>query len=277
MQNVENEFEEKVVHTFKKYGLAGKKDRIAVASSGGKDSTAVLYILKKMGLDIFAIHINLGIGEWSDKNQKNLEQFCLENDIPLRIVHSKKEFGKPITELRSVVLLRKGNLRNCAVCGVIRRWILNKKAKEFGATALATGHNLDDEAQTVLMNLFRGSPDQGLGKGPKSTGNTGFIKKIKPLYFCTEKEVETYSRLKKFPVIYQPCPCSFDASRQDTKEWMWKIEKKYPGTEKRIVEQFLSLTKKMEIKNKKTFKCSSCGEPSRSDFCMACRFLELSE
>lgn len=273
------EFESIVKNTIKKYKLANKKDKIIVACSGGKDSAVVAYILKKFGYNVEALHIDLRIGEWSEKNRKKLEGFCKENKIPLHTVDSKKEFGKPMPNLRSVVQLRTG-FANCTVCGVIRRWLLNKKARELKATKLVTGHNMDDGAQTILMNIMRGNLHLCLGFGPKSEAKgEGFVTKIKPLYFCKERDIEEYSKWKNFPVIYKACPCSFDASRQPVKEWLWETEDKIEGTSKNIVDYHLKIKPKLAklFKSEKIRHCKSCGEPTRKEICKACEFLKLSK
>jgi uncharacterized protein (TIGR00269 family) len=166
------------------------------------------------------------------------------------------------------------------ICGVIKRWILNKKAKELGATKLATGHNLDDEAQTLLMNLFKGNPGLSLNLGPK-TGvieNQGFVQRVKPLYFCSNHEVEKYSKLMNFPVLYDPCPCSLGAFRRLFKEWLDEFEKKFPGTKSNLINNLLNLKPELErvMKRRKRLNhCKLCGEPSRNEVCKACELINI--
>ena len=96
--------EKKVAETIRKYKLMRKSDKVVVALSGGKDSTSVIYILKKLGYDVHGLMIDLHLGEWSEIHKKNIEKFCLENQIPLTVVDLKKEIGQGICfPLRTLV------------------------------------------------------------------------------------------------------------------------------------------------------------------------------
>ncbi len=161
--------EQKVAETIKKYKLLKKSDRVVVALSGGKDSTSVLYILKKMGYNIEGLMIDLYLGKWSKIHKKNMIRFCGEIDVLLTIVDLKEELGQGICFIKAVLKKQK-NLTGCAVCGTIKKWILNKWAKKMGADKLVTGHNLDDEAQNVLMNFLKGNILLGVNSGPATGG-----------------------------------------------------------------------------------------------------------
>ena len=99
----------------------------------------------------------------------------------------------------------------------MKKWILNKESRELGATKLVTGHNLDDSAEMVMMNLVKGNPELGLNMGPisKKVSDKKFVPRIRPLFFIHNDEVKKYSQLKGFPVLYEPCPCSVNAFRRD--------------------------------------------------------------
>ncbi len=278
MKFVEN-FEKKIKSTIEEYDLISEKGKIIVACSGGKDSTTILYLLKKFGYNVEALMIDLLIGKWSDENLENVKKFCKENKIKLHVVNMRDEFGCSICYIRSGIQ-KKIKLNNCAICGVIKRWLLNKKSRELGATKLATGHNLDDEAETFLMNFFKGNPKLSIGLGPKTgiINNEKFVRRIKPLYFCTNDEVKEYSKKMNFPVLYDPCPCSKKAFRGDVRKLISELEKQNPKIKINIVKNYLktiAILRKDYKSDKKLKYCKTCGEPSRNDICKRCELIKI--
>jgi uncharacterized protein (TIGR00269 family) len=270
------EFEAKVRKTIQEYQLCSKKDKIIVAMSGGKDSTVVAHLLKKFGYNVEAIHINLLMGKWSDENQKDVELFCSEHKIPLHVYDIREEIGYAMCYVKSV-LKERAKLKQCTVCGIIRRWLINKKARELKGTRIATGHNLDDEAQNVFMNFMHGNPNLGINLGPVtgSIQDKKFVLRIKPLYFIKEKDVEIYSRTKKFPVLYQRCPCVVGALRHKIRKELDMLEKMNSDCKEKLVLNFLGIQKELRKKIKgKLIYCKECGEPSRNEICRVCSMLK---
>jgi uncharacterized protein (TIGR00269 family) len=270
-------FEKNVADTIKKYNLLAKEDRVIVAVSGGKDSTTALYLLHKMGYDVEGMIIDQLLGEYSRKNLSNIQSFCKEKGIKLHVVHMRDEYGCSVCYIKSV-LDEKGIFMNqCGICGVIRRSILNRKAREHSATKIATGHNLDDEAQTFFMNYIQGRLMDSARVGPLSgvVRNERFVPRIKPLYFCLEEETRRYSQLHEFPVVYDPCPCSLDSFRSEIKALLNGMEKEHPGTKRGIVESSLKIRPFLanEQKEWKIKRCQNCGEPSSGDTCRVCAIL----
>jgi len=272
-------FENKVKLTIKKYKLFIKKKRILVACSGGKDSTALAYILKKLGYNIEAITINSLVKNYSKKNIDNLRAFCDENKIKLHEISFKQEFGYTLSGIKKILDSNGMNLAYCTICGILRRYLLNKKSKELKADKIATGHNLDDEAESVFMNLLRGNIRLMARLGP-ITGivkSRGFIPRVKPLYFCNEKEIIAYSKLKKFPVAYERCPYATSSYREIIRNELIDFEKKHSKTKENILNWFLRILpelKKDFKKGEKMTYCTVCGEPSQKTICNACTILE---
>lgn len=269
-------FERKVRQTIIKYSLLSKKEKVLVAVSGGKDSMAVLYLLKKFGYDVSAVHINLEMGEWSKRNIENVKRFCSELKVPLHIYSVRKELGRSMCAIKSIVKAN-ARLQDCTICGILRRWMINRKARLLEADKLATGHNLDDAAQTVLMNYFKGNMFIGLNEGPKVgiIEDEKFVQRIKPLYFMPEKEVEKYSKAMNFPVIYERCPCVVGAYRHKIRNMLDDIERKNPKLKRNIVNSYLKILPSLRKRavNKELFYCKSCGEPARNEICKACMII----
>jgi len=277
MKKFIKQFEQKVKKTIQKYNLATKKDKIIVASSGGKDSTTALYLLHKFGYNVEALHINLLMGSWSKKNLQHIKDFCKAHKIKLHVYSIRDEIGYGICYVKSVVQ-QKAKLKQCTTCGIIRRWLINKKARELGATKLATGHNLDDEAQTILMNWMKGNPWLSLNLGPVTGAiqDKKFVTRIKPLYFCKEQDIRKYSEIMKLPVLYQRCPCVVGATRHEIRNKMDELEKSNPKIKENIVKSFLKIQKTLRQNFKgqsKLIYCKECGEPSRNEICHACRIM----
>jgi tRNA(Ile)-lysidine synthase TilS/MesJ len=165
-------------------------DRVCVAVSGGKDSMSLLYVLNKKKYNVTALAIDEGIGDYRDKTLKTMKNFCVKNKIPYKIVSFKKEFGKTLDKI-----MEQHKERPCTICGVFRRYLLNSRS--CGFDVLATGHNMDDEAQAILMNLIKTNISLFHRLGPVSgyIKSRKFTKRVKPFYFCLEKEIMVYSFL----------------------------------------------------------------------------------
>lgn len=265
--------ESDVKKTIEKYGLLEKKDNIVVALSGGKDSTSILYILHKLGYNVQGLMIDLKLGNWSVTHNENMKEFCSSLGVKLTIVDLKEELGQGICFIKSVLKKQK-NLTGCTVCGIIKRWILNKYAKKLGADKIVTGHNLDDETQTVLMNFLKGNVYLGANSTPMTgeKNKKGFVQRVKPFFFTPEDEIRKYAKEKNFKILYDKCPCAIGTYRVETRAWLEGIS----NEEKlKIVKSFQKIIPKLRKESvSQTFECKKCGEPSRGELCNACKIFE---
>ena len=263
------DIEKQIKRTIEEYSLIKKRDRVVVALSGGKDSTTILHILHKLGYQVEGLMIDLHLGEWSKIHRRNMEDLCNSLKVPLHIADLKKEIGSGICFIKGV-LKKEKNLTGCTVCGIIKKWILNKWAKKLKADILVTGHNLDDEAQTILMNFLKGNIFLGVNSSP-STGirnQEGFVQRVKPLFFISESEIRKYSEKQKFKILYDKCPCAIGTYRSETKDWLNEITDK---EKLRIVRGWQKIIPRLrENQSGEVRKCKSCGEPTRNEVCKAC-------
>ena len=271
-------FEGKVFKTIRQFDLIGKEENLGVALSGGKDSLAVLTILNKLSkqnqkIRITAIAIDEGIEGYRDKTLITAQKFCDNNKIELKIFSYKQEFGLTLDEMLKIL-----KIKPCSICGVFRRYLLNKKSRELGFTKLATGHNLDDECQSIMMNQMKNNIAASARLGPKVgvLNDEMFAQRIKPLYLCTEKEVTTYAFINGLLDSFNECPNAVESFRAQVRDMLNDMEQKFAGTKYSIVNSFLETLPMLKEKFKGGMVqiCQRCKEPSSNEICSACNYLE---
>ncbi|PIZ51448.1 TIGR00269 family protein [Candidatus Woesearchaeota archaeon CG_4_10_14_0_2_um_filter_33_13] len=282
-----NYFEEKVFKTIKKYKLIDRNDRICVAASGGKDSLTVLYLTKKyleqydLKTNLFALLIDEGIANYRKTTIKDLKTFCKEHKIKLVIASAKEEFGYTLDRAYPIIN-KETKKKPCNICGVWRRYLINKYARKNKATKLVTGHNLDDEAQAIIMNTFKANTSLSAHLGPVSgiEDHDLFVQRVKPLYFCAEKETRLYCLLKGFQVDFTECPYAQEGLRAKVRDMLNDFENQYKGTKQSIINSFLEvlpLIKEHQIKiNSSPLNiCKICQEPANQEICNTCKLKEV--
>ena len=272
-------FEGKVFKAIRQFDLLGKEENLGVALSGGKDSLTVLHILKILSaqnpkIRISAIAIDEGIHGYRDKTLERAKDFCLKNDIKLYIFSYKEEFGMSLNEMLKIL-----SVKPCTICGIFRRYLLNKKSRELRLTKLATGHNLDDECQSILMNQFKNNMAASARLGPKAgiVQDKNFVQRIKPLYLCPEKEVTAYAFLNGMLDDFNECPNAVHSFRAQVRDMLNSMEQKFQGTKYSILNSFLEtlpLLKEKFREEEGVKSCAKCGEPSANEACNACAYLE---
>ncbi len=268
-------FENKVMETVNKFNLVSKNDKIAVACSGGKDSISILHIINKNFKNVTAIAVDEGIAGYRDVTLEDLKIFCTKNDIKLKIYSYKDLFGETLDNMKTKI-----KLNPCSICGVFRRTALNKAASGFDV--VVTGHNLDDEAQAVVMNFLKGNLEFSARLGPKSgmSDEFGFTPRVKPLYFCSEKETAAYAFLQGFDIKFIECPNASTSFRAVVRDALNDLEAENLGTKRNIIESFLELSPFLKIKYSdmpKPMLCSNCSQPCKNGVCQACNFISILE
>jgi len=180
--------EEKVLNTIKKYELIENGNNIVIGVSGGPDSMALLNILislkkdKKLNYEIVVAHINHQIRPEAEAETKYVEDFCKSNGVKCFVKREKVE-----------QLAKKQKIGTEEAGRKLRYSFFEEVAKTVNASKIATAHNANDNAETVLMNLIRGSGTSGL-KGIEAKRENKYIR---PLIECTRKEIEEYCNEKK--------------------------------------------------------------------------------
>ncbi len=272
--------ERKVRQTIVKYKMLDFNDKIAVAVSGGKDSLALLQILSKMEkshpkVSLEAIIVDEGIKGYRDEAILIASEKCRDLDIAKHIISFRDLFGSTMDEIVSQNK-KAESLTSCSFCGVLRRRALNTIARKIGATKIATGHTLDDEVQTALMNVLRGDIVRLRKEKPKTDEvHPSFVQKIKPLCEIPEKETALYAYVNKVNFQVVPCPYAAEAYRNDVRSVLNRMEEKHVGT-KFAVSSFLERIRPAleTLESSSAYgECLECGEPSSSSLCKVCEML----
>ena len=274
--------EAKVRATITRYNMFSFSDKIAVAVSGGKDSLNLLQILAKIEhnrpkASLVALTVDEGIKGYRDEALKLASAECAKLGVDHRTVSFKKLFGFTLNELVEKKRQEADvKLTPCAYCGMLRRRALNLAAREICANKLATGHTLDDEAQTVLMNIFRGDV-QRLAKEKPVTDKVhpNLVQRVKPFCEIPENESALYAYLKKTRFQATPCPYAFEALRNDFRAMLNQMETKHAGTKFTIFNTLERLRPVLQTIPSDTnyADCVECGEPSSGGLCKVCQIL----
>ena len=266
-------FERRVKKDIKKQGRTEGNSKIAVAVSGGKDSTVALYVIhdifsKRANIDLYGITVDEGIRGYRDESIKFAAKNCKKLGIKHHIISFEDVIGKTMDEIAAL----KDELGECSYCGVFRRLCLNKKSKELGIDKLVTGHNLDDTAQSILMNFVNGDMQKLARLGPHKKVQPGLVPRVLPLCTIPEKEVALYAIIKNIDFHDAECPYSTRALRGDFRDIIDNLEFKNPGTRHSILKSYDGIKDMLLEKYPpaELNKCLECGEPTTQELCKAC-------
>ncbi|OPX62636.1 MULTISPECIES: TIGR00269 family protein [unclassified Methanoregula] len=247
-------------------------DCIAVALSGGKDSTALLLLLHSLfssrdDIRLVAVTVDEGIHGYRDETLRSAEELVKRLGVEHVTVSFPDLFGETLD-----TVLQGREEQACSICGILRKKALVTAAERAGATKLATGHNLDDEAQSVLMNLLRGDLMRLVRNSGADSGGR-FIPRIKPLMYIHEKEIAAYLMVQGTWSDLPECPYAVHALRREVRSMLAQIEYAHPGTMLRLMEN----KKKVETAfagkpaREPLGSCRQCGDPCSRDLCQFCQ------
>jgi len=206
----------KIQENIFRYELFERGGKIVIGVSGGPDSVCLLdalYKLKeKYDLQIIVAHVNYGLrGKDSDSDEKSVKKLAEKYSLPIEILSFTKYEKSEIRNTISEEKLRK-----------IRYAFFEKVSKKNKADAIAVGHNLNDQAETVLMRILRGTGLRGLGAirfatrrdptaQPKRNADGPLL--VRPLLNIPRKEIIAYLRSNKIPYRTDKSNLSADFTR----------------------------------------------------------------
>ncbi|KAI1866863.1 uncharacterized protein JN550_007410 [Neoarthrinium moseri] len=225
-------FEDEVHHTITSSQLFFPGEKVAIGASGGKDSTVLASVLKtlnerhKYGLDLVLLSIDEGIKGYRDDSLETVKRNAVQYEMPLKIVGYDELYGWTMDQVVETI----GKKGNCTYCGVFRRQALDRGAKMLGIKHVVTGHNADDVAETILMNLLRGDLSRLSRSTSIVTGsNASEVKRSKPLKYAYEKEIVLYAHHKKLDYFSTECIYSPEAFRGSARTLIKSLEKVRPS------------------------------------------------
>lgn len=269
--------EDQVQGNITKYDMLRPNDRIAVAVSGGKDSVSLLHILHRIEkrfprAQLIAISVDEGIRGYREEALKIAHENCRR----LGVEHVTVSFDELYGESLDSIIRRSrshGKLTPCAYCGVLRRKALNTTARETGSNKLATAHNLDDEVQTMLLNVVHGDPWRLARVEPVLTSeHLKLVSRVKPLFSVPEVETALYAYLMEIRFQTVPCPYVSESLRNDIRTVLNGLEVKHPGMKLTVLRSFERIRSalKEKIEGVQLRECEVCGELTVGSLCRSC-------
>jgi uncharacterized protein (TIGR00269 family) len=250
---------------------------VAVALSGGKDSAVALhatqrYFGRRPTVRVVAVTVDEGIEGYRNRTIVAAERLASTLGVEHRVVRMSERLGTTTDRTAR----DHPEAIPCSYCGVWRRRLLNDAAREAGADALVLGFNLDDLAQTVLMNLVRGEMARLGRMAPHRSRHPGLVPRVAPLAEVPEREVFLYARLRELPFDHAECPYAARAARNVFREVLWRLEEEMPGTRQSLLrtrERILALLAS-DAEGDGPVPCARCGEPASGGLCRSCELLE---
>ncbi len=211
------------------YEMIKDGDRIAVGVSGGKDSMALLVAMANLRkfypekFELVAITLDPRFGG-EDGDYSEIEKLCAELDV---------EYVIKRTQLAEVIFDIRKESNPCSLCARMRRGALHDAAIEHGCNKIALGHHLDDLAETFVMNLFNGGTLDCFM--PVTYLSRKDIYMIRPMIFARESDCARVVRKENLPTVKSRCPADGTTERQEVKEMLSALEKKYGDVRSKIL------------------------------------------
>lgn len=265
-----------------KYAMLERSERVLVAVSGGKDSLALWEVLTRLGYSADGLYIGLGIDggvDYSAESRRRAEAFAEARDLQLQVVDVAEVEGATIPE--AAIVTHRGRQKPCSVCGLTKRHVMNRVARDGGYDVLATGHNLDDEAATLFGNTLSWSIGFLSRQAPVLPEVGGLARKVKPFCRFYERETAAYAILRGIDYIEDECPYAVGATSIEHKETLNRLEAERPGAKLSFYLGFLEARRRGAFPDPTREApdglqpCSTCGQPtSAPDQCSFCRTWE---
>ena len=269
---------EQVARAIKRYDMLRSDDRVLVAVSGGKDSLALWDILLELGYTADGLVLGLGIGDYSATSTEHARAFARRRGVVLHEIDLPRDHGVDVPTAAKAT-----RRAPCSACGLSKRHLFDRAALDGGYDAVATGHNLDDEAAVLFGNTLRWNTDYLARQRPVLAARPGFPRKVKPLVTLGEREMAAYCIVRGIDYIVEECPMAAGNKHLGYKEALNRIEAASPGAKHAFYHEFLTKAAARFADDAvgtegdpgaASGTCERCGSPSTNDVCAFCLLLE---
>ncbi|MFQ5712298.1 MAG: TIGR00269 family protein, partial [Candidatus Geothermarchaeales archaeon] len=206
--------------------------RVGLAVSGGKDSLVTAHSVNKLRrrfpkMELTGLIVDEGIEGYRLESMEKAEKELSRLGIRRTTFSFKENFSTTVDEVVGLG----STLMPCTVCGVLRRRAINIMAEEAGLEVVLSGHNADDQAQTIFLNVIQGN----VKNLTQVVEVEGFVERIKPLRDVLEKEVVLYALISDIDYHSDPCPYTRRALRNDVRNFLVSLEESHPGSTYSII------------------------------------------
>lgn len=244
---------------------------IGVAFSGGKDSTALLTALvtlrDQIPVRLVALTVDEGICGYREDTIRHAKWVCDKLNVEHRIISFRDLYGSSLDQL-----MENSQRKACTVCGILRRRALEILAERMNINLILTGHNLDDHAQTALMNALSADIKKVFAGSGRSSR---FARRIKPFFNVSEREVTLYVILAGLFKDLPECPYAGSSLRGEVRRLLNRFEIDHPGSMRNAAccEEEIRFRLRGKMENSPLYNCQICGWPGTGERCQVCTLL----
>lgn len=263
-------YERRVETVMRRYRLIEPQDKVLVAVSGGKDSLSCAHFLnryrEKVDFDVAVLHIDVGIVECTnERTERVVRSFCEQRGIEFYHLTFEDYLG-----VNPEILFRKSRRPQCSLCGMLKRYIMNRFARERGFNKVATGHCCDDIVRFFFKNWISRNFTWIMKLRPITESNhPKVITRIRPLFESLELENYTYAMINNINVA--GCSrCSFFLRKDKWYDILRMIEKRDPYFKLNFVRGLHKIKWYNTDDQRVLNECIRCGEPTDKEICSVC-------
>jgi uncharacterized protein (TIGR00269 family) len=262
-------FRNQVREAIRRHRMFTREEPVLVAVSGGKDSLALWDVLIDDGYRTTGLYLDLGIFDYSRESRAKCEAFAAHRNVPLIVSSVAEEVGAPVPVIKDVT-----RRPPCSGCGLSKRYLMNRVALDHRMPVVATGHNLDDEAATLLGSVLHWQTDALARQSPAlPSSHSRLVRRVKPLYRLSERETAAYAFLRRIDYIVEECPFARGATSIAHKQILDRMEDASPGAKHNFLFGFLDKARAAFEHTEAVVlnECTRCGQVTTGHVCAFCK------